>query len=147
MSEEIVTPAGDGVDMRSIYSEAAIDHAARPRNAGPLAQPDGYAMITGPCGDTMQVWLRVRDNLITAVSFATDGCGPSIASGSIATELVRGKLIAEAMSVGQADILEALGGLPDDSRHCALLAANTLKAAIRDYISFRNEPWKRAYQK
>ena len=147
MSEEIVTPAGDGVDMRSIYSEAAIDHAARPRNAGPLAQPDGYAMITGPCGDTMQVWLRVRDNLITAVSFATDGCGPSIASGSVATELVRGKLIAEAMSVGQADILEALGGLPDDSRHCALLAANTLKAAIRDYISFRNEPWKRAYQK
>jgi len=147
MSEEIVAPADGGLDVLSIYSEAVIDHAARPRNLGPMASPDGYAVITGPCGDTMQIWLRVRNNIITAASFITDGCGPSIASGSIATELAGGKSIADAMRIGQADILKALDDLPDDSRHCALLAANTLKAAIRDYIAFRNEPWKRAYKK
>jgi nitrogen fixation NifU-like protein len=135
------------MDVRSIYSETAIDHAARPQNVGPLASPDGYAMMTGPCGDTMQIWLRVRDSVITAASFTTDGCGPSIASGSVATEMVVGKSIAEAMRISQEDILEALGGLPDDSRHCALLAANSVKAAIRDYIAFRNEPWKRAYKR
>jgi nitrogen fixation NifU-like protein len=147
MIKESDASPGDGSDVLSIYSEIVIDHASRPRNAGPLAQSDGYAVITGPCGDTMQILLGVRDNVITAASFTTDGCGPSIACGSIATELAKGKPIADAMRVGQSDILEALGGLPEDSRHCALLVANTLKAAIRDYIAFRNEPWKRAYQK
>lgn len=147
MPEKIDSPAGGGRDARPIYSETAIDHAARPRNAGPLAQPDGYAVITGPCGDTMQIWLRVRDNVITAASFTTDGCGPSIACGSIATEMVKGKSIADAMRIGQSDVLKALDGLPEDSRHCALLAANSVKAAIRDYIAFRNEPWKRAYKR
>lgn len=147
MPEKIDSPAGGGRDAKSIYSEIAIDHAARPRNMGALAQPDGYAVITGPCGDTMQIWLRVRDNIITVASFTTDGCGPSLACGSIATEMVKGKSIADAMRIGQSDVLKALDGLPEDSRHCALLAANTLKAAIRDYIAFRNEPWKRAYKR
>ncbi len=147
MSERIDVPAGGGMDMRSIYSETVIEHAARPRNAEPLASPDGYAVITGPCGDTMQIWLRVRDNVVTAASFTTDGCGPSISSGSIATEMIAGKSPADAMRISQKDILEALGGLPEDSSHCALLAANTVKAAIRDYLAFKNEPWKRAYQR
>jgi len=147
MSERIDVPAGGGMDMRSIYSETVIEHAARPRNAEPLASPDGYAVITGPCGDTMQIWLRIRGDVITAATFTTDGCGPSIASGSVATEMVAGKSIAAALRISQQDILETLGGLPDDSRHCALLAANTLKAAIRDYLAFKNEPWKRAYKK
>jgi nitrogen fixation NifU-like protein len=148
MTEEIDTPAASADACISvIYSRTTIDHATHPRNPGPIDQHDGYAVITGPCSDTMQIWLRVRNDLIIAATFMTDGCGPSIASGSVATELATGKKIADAIRITQEDILEALGGLPEDSRHCALLAANTLKAAIRDYIAFRNEPWKRAYKK
>ena len=80
-------------------------------------------------------------------SFWTDGCGPSIASGSMVTELAKGKSILEARKVTQDDILDALGGLPEDSLHSALLAANTLREAIKDYLAFKNEPWKRVYRR
>ena len=76
----------------------------------------------------------------------TDGCGTSIASGSTATELIKGKSIAEALEVTQDDILNSLDGLPESEAHCALLAANTLKQALRDYLSLRREPWKKAYR-
>ncbi|MEA1959610.1 MAG: iron-sulfur cluster assembly scaffold protein [Chloroflexota bacterium] len=148
MPEEIDPPADNtGTDIPVVYSKTVIDHATKPRNMGPIEQPDGYATITGPCGDTMQIWFRVRDDLIIAATFMTDGCGPSIASGSIATELVKRKAAADAIRISHKDILNALDGLPEDSRHCALLAANTIKAAIRDYIAFKSEPWKRAYVK
>jgi nitrogen fixation NifU-like protein len=136
-------PLEDG----NVYSQIVIDHATRPRNVGMIPNADGFARITGPCGDTMEIWLRVRDSVIQQVTFWTDGCVTTIAAGSMATELVNGKRMEQALSITQEAVLEALGGLPEDSVHCALLASNTLKAACRDYLALRNEPWKRAYRK
>ncbi len=134
-------------DARKIYSETVIDHAMNPRNLGTMENFDGFAKITGPCGDTMEVWLKVKSNTITDIYFMTDGCGTSIASGSMATELAKGKSIGGVLQMSQQDVLEALGSLPEDSQHCALLAANTLKAAIRDHLAMQKEPWKKAYRK
>jgi nitrogen fixation NifU-like protein len=129
------------------YTEAVMDHAQNPRNAGSLPNADGFAVVTGPCGDTMKIWLRVREEVIQADAFWTDGCGPSIASGSMLTELAKGKPIREAMRITEKHVLDALGGLPEESQHCALLAADTLKEAVKDYLAYRNEPWKQAYRK
>jgi nitrogen fixation NifU-like protein len=134
-------------EMRKVYSEATIDHSLNPRNVGTLEDADGFAQVTGPCGDTMSIWLKVKDGTISDTSFTTDGCGTTIASGSMLTELAKGKSIAEAQKISQEDVLNALGGLPEESQHCALLAANTLKEAIRDYLTVRKEPWKKAYRK
>ena len=134
-------------DMKEIYSENAIDHFLNPRNLGEIAAPDGFGRVTGPCGDTMEIYLKVRDGKVINASFWTDGCGSSIASGSMVTELAKEKSLIEAQKITQDDVLDALGGLPEDSLHCALLAANTLKEAIKDYLAFKNEPWKRAYRK
>jgi nitrogen fixation NifU-like protein len=134
-------------DMRQIYSEKTIEHFLNPRNLGEIPAHDGSGRITGPCGDAMQIYLNVKDGKITNASFWTDGCGPSIASGSMVTELAKGKSIPEAQKITQQDILDALGGLPEESLHCALLAANTLKEAIKDYLALKKEPWKRAYKR
>jgi len=77
----------------------------------------------------------------------TDGCGTTIAAGSMITELVKGKTIIQAHKISQQDVLNALGGLPEESQHCALLASNTLKEAIKDYLAFQNEPWKRMFKR
>ena len=134
-------------DARDIYSETVIDHAMAPRNLGVMQDADGFGKLTGPCGDTMEIWLKVNNDVIARAAFMTDGCGPSIASGSMVTELVKGKSISEAQKTTQDDVLDALGDLPDESKHCALLAANTLKAAVRDYVATKREPWKRPYRK
>jgi len=133
-------------EMSKVYSEIAIDHAMDPRNAGDMENADGFAKVTGPCGDTMEVWLKVKDDIITEVTFMTDGCGTSIASGSMVTEMAKEKSIAEARKISSQDVLNALCGLPEESQHCTLLAANTLKAAIRDYLAMKKEPWKRTYR-
>lgn len=132
---------------RDIYSETVIDHAMAPRNLGVMKDADGSARVTGPCGDTMEMRLKVNTDVIAGATFMTDGCGSSIASGSMVTEMAEGKSIGEAQKITQRDVLHALGGLPDESKHCALLATDTLKAAIRDYIATKREPWKRAYRK
>jgi nitrogen fixation NifU-like protein len=134
-------------EMRKIYSEAAVEHSMNPRNLGELEDADGFGRVTGPCGDTMHMWLKVKDGTIRAASFLTDGCGTTIASGSMVTELAKGKNIAKALKISGEDVLNALGGLPEESQHCALLAANTLKAAIKDYLAMQKEPWKKAYHK
>lgn len=121
------------MNIDQAVSPVALERFQHPRNFGPLAQSDGHARITGPCGDTMEFWVRIADRHVVQVSFTTDGCGPSRAAGSMATELATGMLIKQALNVEQQDVLRALGGLPSGSEHCALLAANTLKAAIRDY--------------
>ena len=134
-------------EMRKIYSEAVVEHSMDPRNLGELEDANGFARVTGPCGDTMSMWLKVNGDTIINAGFMTDGCGTTIASGSMVTEMVKGKSISEAQKTTQRDVLDALGGLPQESEHCALLAANTLKAAIRDYTTMKREPWKRAYGK
>jgi nitrogen fixation NifU-like protein len=134
-------------EMRKVYSEKTIDHFLNPRNLSEIPAPDGFGRVTGPCGDTMEICLKVRDGKVTNASFWTDGCGPSIASGSMVTELAKRMNISEAQRISQHDVLAALGGLPEESEHCALLAADTLKEAIKDYLTFKNEPWKRAYHR
>ena len=134
-------------DMRKIYSEMVIEHFLNPRNLGELPQADGSGRITGPCGDTMEIYLRVKDGKITETAFWTDGCGTTIAAGSMITELAKEKSIAEAQRITQEDVLGALEGLPEENVHCAVLAANTLREAIRDYLALKSEPWKRAYRK
>jgi nitrogen fixation NifU-like protein len=132
--------------MLELYSEAVVEHSMNPRNMGEIEGADGFARVNGPCGDTMQLWLKLKGETIQKASFLTDGCGTSVASGSMVTELARGKKISQAQKISQQDVLDALGGLPEESEHCALLAADTLKAAIRDYLAMKKEPWKRAYR-
>jgi nitrogen fixation NifU-like protein len=121
-------------DARKVCSEMAIDHAMNPRNVGNMANANGFAKVTGPCGDTMEIWLKVDSGIISKATFFTDGCGHSIASGSMVTEIAKGKSIVEAQQVSQQDVLDALSGLPEEGVHCALLAANTLKEAIDNYL-------------
>ena len=134
-------------EMKKVYSEKTIDHFLNPRNLGEIPAPDGFGRVTGPCGDTMEIYLNVRDGKISNASFWTDGCGTSIASGSMVTEMAKRMNIGEAQRISQHDVLAALDGLPEESEHCALLAANTLKEAIKDYLAFKKEPWKRAYHR
>jgi nitrogen fixation NifU-like protein len=95
----------------------------------------------------MEIYLKVKDSKVANASFWTDGCGCSIASGSILTELAKGKRLSEAQKITQQDVLKALDELPEDDLHCALLAANTLQEAIKDHLASKKEPWKRAYRK
>jgi nitrogen fixation NifU-like protein len=132
--------------MLEVYSEAVVEHSLNPRNMGEIENADGCARVIGPCGDTMQLWLKLKGETILEASFLTDGCSTSIASGSMVTELARGKKLIQAQRISQKDVLDALGGLPEESEHCALLAADTLKAAIRDYLAMKKEPWKKAYR-
>lgn len=133
--------------MKEVYSETVVDHSMNPRNLGVMDDADSFAVIKGPCGDTMGIWLKIKDDIIKEAAFTTDGCGTSIASGSMTSELVKGKKLTDAMQISQQDVLEALGGLPEESEHCALLAANTLKEAVQNHLKNRNEPWKRTYRK
>jgi nitrogen fixation NifU-like protein len=121
--------------MRTVYSEAVVEHSMHPRNLGEIEDANGFGRIMGPCGDTMSIWLKVDCDTIVNAGFITDGCGTTLASGSMVTELAKGRKVAEAQKISQQQILDALGGLPDEHEHCALLAENTLKRAIRNYLN------------
>jgi nitrogen fixation NifU-like protein len=129
------------------YSEAVIDHAQNPRNVGSMSDADGHASVIGPCGDRMEMWLKIRNGKVINATFWTDGCGTTIACGSLTTQLASGKTVGEALAINPDVIVENLGGLPEDSIHCAGLASSTLKKAIIDYMDLQREPWKRVYQK
>ena len=116
--------------MGKTYTPVVMALWKDPQNAGSLDYPDGYGQVTGPCGDTMQIWLRVRNDVIIDAKFWTDGCGPSIVCGSIITIMVKGKSLEAAVRIDQDSVLDELGGLPEESHHCALLAADALGAAI-----------------
>jgi nitrogen fixation NifU-like protein len=120
--------------------ELATEDPDMPGNFGPLEPADGHARITGPCGDTMEIWIRVSEGRIAEARYTTDGCWPSIASGSAAARLAEGRTLEEAARIKQADVLDALGGLPPESQHCALLASNTLRAAVADYEGNHDGP-------
>jgi nitrogen fixation NifU-like protein len=135
-------------DTLKRYSAKAVDHVMNPRNLGVMENADGYASGSlGNCGDTIEFWLKIDGDKISRASFMTDGCANSIACGSAITEMVTGRNIKEAMLIGQQSVLDALDGLPEEDRHCALYTSNTLKAAIRDYLDSVKEPWKKAYRK
>jgi len=130
----------------AVFSEKVINHVQNPMNMGEMLRADGYAKVTGPCGDTIQFCLRVGGDRITDAKFMTTGCAPSVACGSVTTELIMGKSISEAFEITQDDILARLDGLPDSEVHCARLAAITLAQALRDHLSLRREPWKKTYR-
>jgi nitrogen fixation NifU-like protein len=134
--------------IRKLYSETVIDHWQNPRNLRRMETADGYAKNIGSCGDTMEMFLRVKNDRVIECTFQTDGCGTTIVCGSVATELAAGKLFIEALgSVSAAEIMRVLGGLPDDSVHCAQLAAETLRRALADYLYQKSAPWKKSYRK
>ncbi len=120
-------------EEKELYSERTLEEAYNPKNVGVLDDPDGYARITGPCGDTIQIHLKVEGGKIVDCKFIADGCGPSTASGSAVTEMAKGKTIEDALLIQDKDILAVLDGLPEESIHCPVLAVNTLRAAIEDY--------------
>ena len=133
--------------IRAIYSETTTDHVLHPRNEESLSNPDGYAVAQSGCGETMKIWLKLANDHIHKTGFWTDGCAVTIACGSMATELVKGKLVMEAMKVDTSAIADALIDLPQGNLHCAELAAQALRAALKDCLEVSREPWKKFYRK
>ena len=122
-------------DAREVFSETVIEYAYNPRNMGEISDADGAGKITGTCGDTVQIQIRVENGRISESRFMTDGCGTSIACGSMLTEMITDKTIEEALAITSDDLLRNLGGLPEENVHCSVLAVDTLRAAIDDYGS------------
>ena len=112
----------------------AMERARNPQYMGPLEKYNAHAVITGSCGDTMAFWLLVENEIITDVGFLTDGCAPSIACGSAASSLVKNKPVDEVAMIEQKDILAEIGGLPEETKHCALLAADAMRFACANYF-------------
>jgi nitrogen fixation protein NifU and related proteins len=117
-----------------VYSEKVMDHFKNPRNVGEMENPDGIGHVGNPvCGDIMELYIKVKDNVITDAKFKTFGCGAAIATSSMVTELVKGKTIDEALKISNSAVAEALGGLPPVKMHCSVLAEEALQSAIDDY--------------
>jgi nitrogen fixation NifU-like protein len=111
-----------------------MDHFKNPRNVGEMENPSGVGKVGNPvCGDIMELYIKVNDGVITDAKFQTLGCGAAIATSSMVTEMVKGKKLDEALSISNASVAEALGGLPPVKMHCSVLAEEALKSAIEDY--------------
>jgi nitrogen fixation NifU-like protein len=119
------------------FGQKAFERWRNPPYMHAMETPDGHARITGPCGDTTEIFLRFEKGRVVDASFQTNGCGPSIICGSVAAELAHGKIPDEIGKITNEIILETIGGLPEENQHCALLAANTLHEAIDDYTKRR----------
>ena len=127
--------------MEDMYTEKVKEHFFHPRNVGEIKNADGFGKVGNPvCGDVMAIYIKVKDDKITDIKFKTFGCTAAIATSSILTEMAKGKRMAEAQKINQQNILNALGGLPEEYEHCALLAANTLKEAIKNYLALKKTP-------
>lgn len=119
-----------------MYSQIVMDHFSNPRNVGEIPDADGVGELGSPvCGDMMKIFIKVEDNRIVDIKFRTFGCGAAIASSSMATELVKGMTIEEALALTKDEIVKALGGLPDVKVHCSVLATDALQKAIENYRS------------
>ena len=118
----------------ALYSEKVMDHFRNPRNVGEIENADGVGEVgNAKCGDIMKMYLKIDDGIITDVKFNTFGCGSAIASSSMATEMIKGKPISEAMKLTNQAVVEALDGLPAHKLHCSVLAEEAVKAALLDY--------------
>jgi nitrogen fixation protein NifU and related proteins len=116
------------------YNELVIDHFSNPRNVGEMPDADGYALVGDPsCGDQMKLWITVKEGRISDIKFKSFGCPGAIATSSMATVLTLGKTLAEAKLLTDDDVILALGGIPENKRHCSLMGVNALLAAIYDY--------------
>ena len=118
----------------ALYSEKVMDHFRNPRNVGVIENADGVGEVgNAKCGDIMKIYLKIENDIIEDVSFETFGCGSAIASSSMATELIKGKPISEAMQLTNWAVTEALDGLPVHKIHCSVLAEEAIKLALKDY--------------
>jgi nitrogen fixation NifU-like protein len=116
------------------YSKKVLDHFMNPRNVGVIDDADGHGKVGNPvCGDLMEMYIKVKDDIITDIKFKTFGCGSAIATSSMVTEMARGKHIDEALKLTRNDVATELDGLPPVKMHCSNLAADALHAAIKDY--------------
>ncbi len=117
------------------YSKQVMEHFRNPKNVGEIKNPDGTGHVGNPvCGDIMELYIKVKDNVIKDAKFKTFGCGAAIATSSMVTELVKGKTIEEALKISNSAVAKALGGLPPIKMHCSVLAEEALKSAIDDYL-------------
>lgn len=122
------------------YSEKVLDHFMNPRNVGIIEDADGYGKVGNPvCGDLMEMYIKVKDDIITDIKFRTFGCGSAIATSSMATEMARGMHVDEASKLTRNDVATELEGLPPAKMHCSNLAAGALRAAIKDYKKRKGE--------
>lgn len=123
----------------ALYSDKVMDHFRNPRNVGRIENADAVGEVgNARCGDTMTIYLKIDDDVITDVKFETFGCGSAIASSSMATELIKGKPISEAVQLTNKAVAEALDGLPAHKMHCSVLAEEAIKAALKDYYEKNN---------
>ena len=118
----------------ALYSEKVMDHFRNPRNVGVIEDADGIGEVgNAKCGDIMKIYLKIENDIIVDVKFETFGCGSAIASSSMATELIKGKPVSEALELTNKAVVEALDGLPTHKLHCSVLAEEAIKAALKDY--------------
>ena len=126
----------------ALYSEKVMDHFMNPRNVGTIENADGIGEVgNAKCGDIMKIYLQIEDEIIKDVKFETFGCGSAIASSSMATEMILGKSIHEAMALTNKAVAEALDGLPAHKVHCSVLAEEAIKNALKDYFDKNNIPY------
>ena len=126
----------------ALYSETVMDHFRNPRNVGVIEDADGVGEVgNAKCGDIMKIYLKIENDVIEDVKFETFGCGSAIASSSMATELIKGKPLSQALSLTNQAVAEALDGLPAHKLHCSVLAEEAVRAAIRDYYDRNRIPY------
>ena len=124
------------------YSEKVLDHFTNPRNVGEIPDADGVGTVGNPkCGDIMKMFPKIEDNVIVDCKFKTFGCGAAIATSSMATELIKGKTVDEALKLTNKAVVEALDGLPAVKVHCSVLAEEAVKSAVADYYKRNNIPF------
>lgn len=133
--------------LKEIYNEKVAFYSVFPEYVGKTDDPDGYGKVTGPCGDTIEIFLKVDGDVIQKATFLTDGCTTSVATANAGISLIMNKALMNARSITPEKILEELGGLPERDQHCALLAANTIRAAVLDYDKNVRQPWRKLYRK
>ena len=122
----------------ALYTETVMDHFTHPRNVGEIPDANGVGEVgNAKCGDIMKMYLKIKDDRIEDAKFETFGCGSAIASSSMATELIKGKTVDEALAVTNRQVVDALGGLPAHKLHCSVLAEEAIKAAVDDYYQKR----------
>nr|MDD6336235.1 iron-sulfur cluster assembly scaffold protein [bacterium] len=119
-----------------MYTETVIQHFTNPHNSGVMENPDAVGVAGSPeCGDTTTLYLKIKDGVITDAKFQTFGCAAAIASSSMFTDLLKGKTLAEALKITNMDVVKMLGGLPDAKIHCSVMAEESVKAAVDDYMT------------
>ncbi|MFO7860483.1 MAG: iron-sulfur cluster assembly scaffold protein [Desulfosalsimonas sp.] len=133
-------------EARAAYGEKGFDRWQNPRFNGGMAFPDGWARVTGECGDSIEIYLKFGNDIVTAASYLTDGCASSSICGSFAAELAMGKDPEQLIDITGESVLNAIGRLPEDEHHCARLAAAALQEALSDYMSRRQAEKRRMQQ-